>query len=115
MKNLQRPYLIKLRARPAGLTEEKAGDRLQKYGPNKLPSAKKRSLTSRAILLIRNAFNLLLLFASALSFFSGYAYSAQRSASVSPPQLMSQVPHIDLKTSFIGTTTYFSIVIVHTS
>ncbi|MFA5869891.1 MAG: HAD-IC family P-type ATPase, partial [Candidatus Bathyarchaeia archaeon] len=65
----------RLQSGPDGLTAEEAETRIQKYGPNKLPSAKKRSLTSRTILQIRNAFNLLLLFASALSFFSGYAYS----------------------------------------
>ena len=65
----------RLQSGPDGLTGDKAADRLQKYGPNTLPSAKKRSLTSRTILQIRNAFNLLLLFASSLSFFSGYAYS----------------------------------------
>ena len=64
-----------LQSGPDGLTAEKAADRLQQYGPNRLPSAKKRSLTSRTILQIRNAFNLLLLFASGLSFFSGFAYS----------------------------------------
>jgi len=58
-----------------GLTTEEALRRLQRYGPNSLPSAKKRSLTSKTILQIRNAFNLLLLLAAALSFFSGYAYS----------------------------------------
>ncbi len=65
----------RLQSGPGGLTAEEAAARLQKYGPNKLPSAKKKSLTSRTILQIRNAFNLLLLFASGLSFFSGYAYS----------------------------------------
>jgi magnesium-transporting ATPase (P-type) len=65
----------RLQSGPDGLTEDKAADRLQIYGPNTLPTAKKRSLTSRIVLQIRNAFNLLLLFASALSFFSGYAYS----------------------------------------
>ncbi len=57
-----------------GLTAEEATNRLQKYGPNTLPTAKKRSLTSRAILQLKNAFNLLLLFAALLSFFSGFAY-----------------------------------------
>jgi magnesium-transporting ATPase (P-type) len=64
----------RLQSGPGGLTMEEVAARLQNYGPNKLPSAKKRSLTSRMILQIRNAFNLLLLFASALSFFSGYTY-----------------------------------------
>jgi magnesium-transporting ATPase (P-type) len=64
-----------LQSGPDGLTAEKAADRPQQYGPNRLPSAKRRSLTSRTILQIRNAFNLLLLFASGLSFFSGFAYS----------------------------------------
>ena len=61
----------RLQSGPDGLTAEKAADRLQTYGPNTLPSAKKRSLTSRIILQVRNAFNLFLLFATALSFFSG--------------------------------------------
>jgi magnesium-transporting ATPase (P-type) len=58
-----------------GLTQEEAFRRLQKHGPNVMPSAKKRSLTYRTILQLKNAFNLLLLFAAALSFFSGYTYS----------------------------------------
>ncbi len=59
---------------PDGITQEEAHKRLQNYGPNVIPSAKKRSLASRTILQLKNAFNLLLLFAAALSFFSGYAY-----------------------------------------
>jgi potassium/sodium efflux P-type ATPase len=58
-----------------GLPPEEAFKRLQKHGPNVIPSAKKRSLAGRTILQLKNAFNLLLLFAAALSFFSGYTYN----------------------------------------
>ena len=64
-----------LQTDPDGLTPQEAAQRLQTYGPNLLPSPKKRSLTSRTVIQLRNAFNLLLVFAAALSFLSGYTYN----------------------------------------
>jgi P-type Ca2+ transporter type 2C len=58
-----------------GLPEEEAAHRLKIHGYNTLPTAKKISLTDRTALQLKNAFNLLLLLASALSFISGYIYS----------------------------------------
>src|SRR4030042_1598207 len=64
-----------LQTHPDGLTAQEAARRLQTHGTNLLPSPKKRSLTSRTMVQLRNAFNLLLVFAAALSFISGYAYN----------------------------------------
>jgi Ca2+-transporting ATPase len=64
-----------LHTNPDGLTPQEAAQRLQTYGLNLLPSPKKRSLTSRTVIQLRNAFNLLLVFAAALSFLSGYTYN----------------------------------------
>jgi magnesium-transporting ATPase (P-type) len=64
-----------LQTGPNGLTEEEVARRLKIHGPNKLPTAKKTSLTDRTALQLKNAFNLLLLLASALSFISGTIYN----------------------------------------
>lgn len=60
---------------PDGLTDEEARNRLLKYGPNKLPVARKRSLLRRLIQQMKNAFNLLLFIAAVLSFLSGLFYN----------------------------------------
>jgi magnesium-transporting ATPase (P-type) len=59
----------------SGLTDEEVAKRLEMYGYNTLPRAGKISLTSRTMLQLKNAFNLLLILAAALSFFSGFYYS----------------------------------------
>lgn len=64
-----------LQTKPDGLSGEEAAQRIKVYGLNTLPSAKKISLTGRTAVQLKNAFNLLLLLASALSFLSGYLYS----------------------------------------
>ena len=64
-----------LQAGPDGLSLQDVAERLKQYGSNTLPTAKKLSLTSRTILQLKNAFNLLLLLASSLSFASGIAYN----------------------------------------
>jgi Ca2+-transporting ATPase len=64
----------KLKTGPEGLESEETIRRLKEHGPNTIPLTKKLSLTSRTILQLKNAFNLLLLLATTLSLFSGYAY-----------------------------------------
>jgi magnesium-transporting ATPase (P-type) len=64
----------KLKTGPEGLESEEIIRRLKEHGPNTIPLTKKLSLTSRTILQLKNAFNLLLLLATTLSLFSGYAY-----------------------------------------
>lgn len=58
-----------------GLTSAEAKNRLQKYGPNVLPAAKKASVTEKFLVQFKNLFNVVLLVASALSFISGWYYS----------------------------------------
>ncbi|MCP8309780.1 MAG: hypothetical protein H3Z54_14025, partial [archaeon] len=55
-----------------GLSSGEAQQRLRRYGPNTLPSAKKVNLLGRFILQLKNWFNILLSVASALSFLSGF-------------------------------------------
>jgi len=58
-----------------GLSEEEAKRRLRKYGPNIIPSGKKTSPTEKFFTQFKNLFNVLLIVASLLSFFSGWAYN----------------------------------------
>lgn len=58
----------------AGLGGEEAKLRLQKYGPNVIPSAKKANAAQKFFLQFRNLFNVLLLVASLLSFVTGWYY-----------------------------------------
>jgi Ca2+-transporting ATPase len=58
-----------------GLTSVQAKIRLQEYGPNVLPAAKTASVTEKFLAQFKNLFNVVLLLASALSFFSGWVYS----------------------------------------
>jgi P-type Ca2+ transporter type 2C len=58
-----------------GLPDAEARIRLQKYGLNVLPSAKKAKLTERFLAQFKNLFNVVLIFASLLSFLSGWAYA----------------------------------------
>ena len=60
---------------PVGLSEEEAKRRLGKYGPNVIPSGKKTSPTEKFFTQFKNLFNVLLIVASLLSFFSGWAYN----------------------------------------
>ena len=62
-----------------GLSSGEAKQRLRRYGPNTLPSAKKVNLLGRFILQLKNWFNVLLSVASALSFLSGFIYSDEGS------------------------------------
>jgi Ca2+-transporting ATPase len=58
-----------------GLTAAESKVRLQKYGPNVLPSAKKANLTEKFVAQFENLFNVVLIVASLLSFFSGWVYN----------------------------------------
>jgi Ca2+-transporting ATPase len=60
---------------PEGLSHQEAERRLQKTGPNVLPRAKKASLVGRILSQFKNMFNVLLLIASFLSFFSGFTFN----------------------------------------
>ncbi|MBI4258235.1 MAG: cation-transporting P-type ATPase [Thaumarchaeota archaeon] len=62
-----------------GLSSDEARQRLRRYGPNTLPSAKKANLLRRFILQLKNWFSILLSFASVLSFLSGFIYSDEGS------------------------------------
>jgi Ca2+-transporting ATPase len=57
-----------------GLSCEEAKLRLRQYGPNILPSAKNPNAVEKFIAQIKNLFNVLLIVASLLSFFSGWTY-----------------------------------------
>jgi len=59
---------------PNGLPSEEAKRRLEKYGPNVIPSGKKTTAVERFFAQFKNLFNVLLLVASLLSFLSGYVY-----------------------------------------
>ncbi|HEY7588724.1 MAG TPA: cation-transporting P-type ATPase [Thermoplasmata archaeon] len=63
-----------LRTGPEGLSAREAEARLSACGPNELPVARKAGVAERVILQLRNLFNVLLVFASALSFVIGFAY-----------------------------------------
>jgi magnesium-transporting ATPase (P-type) len=64
-----------LRTGPEGLSDQEAGLRLQKFGPNVLPTGKKISLPRRFLTQFKNIFNILLLTASFLSFVSGLFFN----------------------------------------
>jgi magnesium-transporting ATPase (P-type) len=57
---------------PAGLTTSEAKNKLLTYGPNILPEAQKLSLSRKAAMQLRNLFNVLLIYAAALSFITGW-------------------------------------------
>jgi magnesium-transporting ATPase (P-type) len=57
-----------------GLPDAEARIRLQRFGPNVLPSAKKANLTEKFVAQFKNLFNVVLIVASLLSFFSGWVY-----------------------------------------
>ena len=67
--------LDELGSSSSGLSAAEANIRLQEFGPNVLPSAKKVNFLQRFASQFRNLFNVLLIIASALSFFSGWIYS----------------------------------------
>lgn len=67
--------LDELGSSPDGLSSAEANIRLQEFGPNVLPSAKKVNYLERFASQFRNLFNVLLIIASALSFFSGWVYN----------------------------------------
>jgi Ca2+-transporting ATPase len=56
---------------PEGLTRQAADKKLKEHGPNILPSAKKQSLSRKAVVQFRNLFNVLLIVAAILSFITG--------------------------------------------
>jgi Ca2+-transporting ATPase len=58
-----------------GLSSEEVKLRLGKHGPNVLPSAKKPNPAEKLLTQFKNPFNVLLIVASILSFFSGWAYN----------------------------------------
>jgi Ca2+-transporting ATPase len=57
-----------------GLTSAQASIRLQEFGPNVLPAARKASLAEKFLAQFKNLFNVVLLVASGLSFLSGWVY-----------------------------------------
>lgn len=67
--------LDELGSSPKGLSAAEANIRLQEFGPNVLPSAKKVNLIERFLTQFRNLFNVLLIVASVLSFLSGWVYN----------------------------------------
>ena len=70
--SLELPVLFQeLRTGPEGLSEDEARRRLEQYGPNQLPSAKKPSVAEKVFSQARNLFNVLLIFAALLSFPTG--------------------------------------------
>jgi Ca2+-transporting ATPase len=64
-----------LRSSPGGLSTTQAKIRLEEYGPNVLPSAKRPHLAEKFLVQFKNLFNVVLLVASLLSFLSGWVYS----------------------------------------
>jgi len=60
---------------PVGLSKEEVKRRLGEYGPNVIPSGKKISPAEKFFAQFKNLFNVLLIVASLLSFFSGWAYN----------------------------------------
>jgi Ca2+-transporting ATPase len=60
---------------PNGLSVAEARLRLQRYGPNILPSAKKSNIAEKFVVQFKNLFNVLLIVASLISFLSGWAYN----------------------------------------
>jgi Ca2+-transporting ATPase len=58
-----------------GLSSTQAQIRLQESGPNVLPTAKRISIFGKFLIQFKNLFNVVLLVASALSFFSGWVYN----------------------------------------
>jgi len=67
----------------SGLSIDEAKNRLGKCGPNIIPSAKKASVVGRSVGEFKNLFNVLLLFASFLSFLSGFVYNDVGSVQIS--------------------------------
>ncbi len=63
--------LNELGTRTEGLSTSEAERKLASHGPNILPVAKKVPLSRKAIVQLRNLFNVLLVFAAALSFITG--------------------------------------------
>lgn len=68
---------------PSGLSNEEAEERLDKYGHNIFPSTKKVNIVIRFLKEFENLFNVLLLFASLLSFLSGLLYKNVGSIQIS--------------------------------
>jgi len=66
---------VELYTRPEGLSSEEARLRLQKFGPNILPSGKRTSPAEKFIAQFKNLFNVLLLVASLLSFATGWYFA----------------------------------------
>jgi potassium/sodium efflux P-type ATPase len=64
-----------LRSSPDGLSTTQAKIRLEEYGPNVLPSAKRPHPAEKFLAQFKNLFNAVLLIASLLSFLSGWVYS----------------------------------------
>jgi Ca2+-transporting ATPase len=64
-----------LRSAPDGLSTTQAKIRLDEYGPNVLPPAKRRRPTEKFLAQFKNLFNVVLLVAALLSFMTGLVYS----------------------------------------
>ena len=57
---------------PAGLTSAEAERKIHQHGLNVLPEARKTSLSKKAAVQLKNLFNVLLIYAAALSFITGW-------------------------------------------
>lgn len=64
-------FYIKLSTSIEGISQEEAGQRLKKYGPNVLFDKKKHVLLKKILVQLRNLFNVLLIIAAILSFITG--------------------------------------------
>jgi magnesium-transporting ATPase (P-type) len=70
-----RSLFDELRSSPDGLSTAQAKIRLDEYGPNVLPSAKRPHAAEKFLAQFKNLFNVVLLVASLLSFMTGWVYS----------------------------------------
>jgi len=68
-----------LRTGPDGLSTDEANLRLRVHGLNELPAARKVGVSRKFLIQLRNLFNVLLLFASILSFLVGVGFGDQGS------------------------------------
>jgi Ca2+-transporting ATPase len=67
--------LDELGSSPDGIPDAQSRIRLQEFGPNVLPTAKKTKPLEKFLTQFKNLFNVVLLIASILSFLSGWVYS----------------------------------------
>lgn len=67
--------LDELGSSPDGISDAQSRIRLQEFGPNVFPTAKKTNPVEKFLTQFKNLFNVVLLIASILSFFSGWVYN----------------------------------------